>query len=299
MNGEFNRAKSFGEVLDHTFQLFKKHFSKLFLIYLIILGPVYLLQALVLLGSGTSLIRHTGPGSNPMERILSGLDTAAILDTGLILNSLLGLVVAILSPVAVAAVLFAVQSIKNNVAFTPVETIKKAFTRFWALLGSGLIIGLIAVGIGIVVILGIGIFGVMASMGEPLLAFISAVILFLGLGLGIALLFTRWGFYLAAVVFREGFPGLAESWRLTKGYMWRTLGLFIVIFLIIGIITTVIETVLVFILGGSVLYSILLDLTTIFTAVISATAYAVIYFDLKHRKDGDDLHEMIDEYQNT
>lgn len=295
MKDQFSRVKGFSEILDHTFQLCKSHFSTFFLIFLIILGPLFLLEALLLLASGTSFIRQVGSGSNWFEQILSGYDES--LNNSMGSDLLIGFAMLVLTPIAYAAVLFAVLQVKNNEKFTAGTVIKKAFSRFWPVLGSSVIIGAILIGIIIAAAFIIIIPGIISSFGDPLIGIILSGVSFLGIGLVVALLFTRFSYYLSTVVFEESFPGFAESWRLTKKHTWRIFGLFLIVILITTIVGVAIEGVFTFILGNSVLYVIIVDLIAILTSMITAAAYAVIYFDLKLRQDGDVLREMIDEYQ--
>ncbi|OZU89434.1 hypothetical protein CIL03_06910 [Virgibacillus indicus] len=297
MNDKFGRAKGFSEILDHTFQLLKSHFSTFFLIFLIILGPVFLLEALFLLASGTSFFRQVGSGSNWFEQIISGYDES--LNNSMGSDFFIGFAMLVLTPIGYAAVLFAVVQVRNDEKFTAGTVIKRAFSRFWPLLGSSVIIGAILIGLIIAVAFLIIIPGVITGLGDPLIGIILSIGLLLGIGLVVALLFTRWCFYLSTVVFEEGFPGFAESWRLTKKHTWRIFGLFLLIILITTIVGAAIEGVFTFILGNSVLYVIIVDLIAMLTSMITAVAYAVIYFDLKLRQDGDDLREMIDDYQKN
>jgi len=296
MNEQFSKAKQFSEILDHTFQLCKNYFSKFFLVYLILIGPIYLIEALFLLGSGVGFLRHVGNDMYWIDQFFDGYDVTNVF----FLNSFIGLATLFLTPIAVASILIALHKIKNKEEFTVGSAIKQAFSRFFPILGSNLILGLIVVGLFVGFVTALVVFGTIGGIFDhPLSAVLYTIVLIIGFFLGFALLFTRWGFYLATVVFKEGFPGLAQSWRLTKKNTWRVFGLFIVIFLITGIVGVAVEGVVEIILGNSVLYVIIVNLVNILISMINAVAYAVIYFDLKLRQDGDDLREMIDEYQNN
>ncbi len=63
-DSKFNRPKSFGEILDHTFRLSKTHFKDFFMVMLLFMGPVYLLQALIELSSGVNFIRDMTVSEN-------------------------------------------------------------------------------------------------------------------------------------------------------------------------------------------------------------------------------------------
>ncbi|GAB3802265.1 hypothetical protein [Virgibacillus kimchii] len=295
MKDQFSSQKRFSEILDHSFQLIKSNFSTFFLVFLILLGPLYLIEALLLLSSGVSFFREVGTGGNWFEDAMSGFDEGVGVSVGM--NSAISFLLAILGPVAVGSILFGINRIRNQETFTAGSLIKQAFTRFGPLVGSTLIVGIIFIAMIIPVFI---IFFVMAGLlfTEPVAALIGVFVMLFIIFIGFVLLFTRWGFFLAVVTFNEGFPGIPESWRLTKKHTWRVFGLFLVIFLITVIIAFAIDAIAALVLGNSVLYMIIINLTTILVSMINAVVYAVIYFDLKLRQDGDDLREMIDEYQN-
>lgn len=298
MNQQFSRTKKFSEILDHTFQLSKSYFSTFFLIFLFILGPVFLLEAILLLVSGTSFIRQMGTGSTWFEQIATGFDEDTFSRATEVADFSV-FATLVLIPLASASILIAVKKIKDGESFTAGSVIKQAGKRFGAVLGSSIIVGIIFFVVLIAVMVSIIIPSVAIGVNEPVSGIIFGLGLFLIFGLLIALWFTRWSFYMAAVLFREDFPGIGYSWRLTKKHTWRVFGLFLVIGLITSIISGAIDGVFVVILGNSVLYSMIANLVTILVYMISAVAYAVIYFDLKFRHDGDDLKEMIDDYQNN
>jgi len=296
MKGQFSRQKRFSEILDHTFQLLKGNFSTFFLVFLILLGPIYLIEALLLLNTGTSFFREVGSGGGWYEEIMSGFEEGVGVSIGM--NNMLGLLMAVLGPIAAASIIFGIDRTRKRESFTAGSLIKQAFSRFLPLAGSTFLMGIIFIVITIivfvVVLLPIGTMGIV----DPMMAIFMLLAMLFGIFLGLLLLFTRWGFFLAAVAFKEGFPGIPQSWSLTRKHTWRVFGLFLVIFLITGIIYAAVDLVFAMILGNSVLYMIIINLATILITMINAVAYAVIYFDLKLRKDGDDLKEMIDEYQN-
>lgn len=296
MDNQFKHKKRFSEILDHTFQLCRTYFSPFFMIFLFLLGPVIILEAIFLINSGNSLIRQTGVGTNWFEQIINGYDD--VLEAEMEGNSITSTLFSVLTLVGTAAILFAVQHIKNNEEFTPGSVIKKAFSRFGPIMGSSIILGIIAFIIIFITTFG-GIFGGV-TVGENSIAMgiVLGIFFFLVVFFGIAFLFTRWGFYMAIVTLKEGFPGFSQSWRLTKKNTWRVLGLFIIIFLITIIISTALSSLVGLVLGDSVINSVIVNIISLIMSMISSVAYAVVFFDLKLRQDGDDLQEMIDDYQN-
>lgn len=302
LNTKFNKPKSFGEILDHTFSLTKNRFSDFFLITLIFLGPVYLLNAIIQLLSGVSFFRELGTGNGWLEQIFSGfVETDATfenylgLDIGIIV---VGLITSILLPVAEAAILFAINHIRKNEAYTVGSVIKEAFSRFWPMLGSTILFGLITFGLIIVPAIFIGFAGVFGAIANPIFAIIFVIILFLCFAVGIGYLLTRWSFYFGSVVLDKESPGFTRSWRLTKKRTWILMGLYIIFYLIISSISTAVELSIGIFLGNSVLLSLIVNTVTIFTTMFFCVGYGVMYLDLKTRHDADDLKEMIEEYKS-
>jgi hypothetical protein len=305
VNAKFSKPKGFGEILDHTFRLSKNRFKDFFLIFLILLGPVYLLQALIELAAGVSFFRTVGTGETWFDGIVNSfsgeftdeggpeVNLAAELGTGLI-----GLISIILAPIAQAAILFALNHMRKNEEFTVKLVIKEAFSRFWPIIGSSLLFGVIVFGIVFVPIFTIGFAGVFgAALLEPGVGIVVAgVVLLLAFAVAVAYFLTRWSFYFGAAAIENDAPGLGRSWRLTKKRGWILLLLFIVFGLIVGIVSSAFELTFGLVLGNSVLYGMIVNVVSLFTSMLFAVGFGVMFLDLKTRHDADDLNEMIDDY---
>lgn len=297
MESKIDSPKGFGQILDLTFIISKKKFSELILIMLIFLGPIYVLQAVMELASGVSFFREMETGGTWFENILGSFDeTSTDADATLAVSGLLSLLFA---PIAGAAIMFAVNHMRKGEEYTVGSVIKEAFSRFWPMLGSNILFGLIAVGLFFIPMIIVFFVGIMGAVMSPFAGIALAVVLFLGFAFGLGLLLTRWSFYFGSVVFKEGTPGLSRSWELTKGRLWATFGLYVIFTLIITCISMALEFSFGLILGNSVLLSIIVNAGTLFTSVIFTVGYAVMYFDLKARQDADDLKEMIGDYHTT
>ncbi|WP_456273161.1 hypothetical protein [Bacillus sp. AK031] len=314
MNSELNKPKGFGQILDQTFRLSKNKFMDFFLVFLILLGPIYLLQALFELMAGTSFFREVGPGNTWFEQILTSFEgtaetepmNAGSIGAG-IASGLLGIVSTVFSLVASAAVLFGVNHIRKGEDFTVGQIIKQGFSRFWPLVGSSIVFGLILFGIIVVPLFIFGISGVFVAgfsglmTGESLAGSIVTILIMLlvllAAAVGIGYLVTRWSFYLGVVAIDKDAPGIGTSWNLTKGRGWLAFGVYLVLLLLTGVITTAFEFVLGATLGLSVLFTLILNLVTIATSVFTSVGFAVMFFDLKARNDAEDLQEMIEEYK--
>ncbi|MCH6266359.1 hypothetical protein [Neobacillus citreus] len=303
MDSKFSKPKGFGEILDHTFSLSKNRFKDFFMIFLLLLGPVYLLQAIILLISGTSFFREVKGGGDWFEQFMTSFENQGTFDAGSfgadIGMAVIGLITVILGPITEAAILFAVNHIRKNEEFTVGSVIKQALSRFWPMLGSSILFGLLAFGIMLVPILIIAFSGVIGSMANPVLGILLAIGLFLIFAPIIAYFLTRWSFYFGSVVLDRQSPGFGRSWRLTKKRTWPLMGLYIIFYLIITIISFSVEGTIGLALGNSVLFTIISNLVTLVTTMIFSVGYAVMYLDLKVRHDADDLKEMIEDYDRT
>jgi hypothetical protein len=305
MNTQYNKPKGFGEILDHTFRISKSHFSKFFLILLIILGPIYLLQAIADFISGTNFFREVGEGGAWYEQITSSFDGTAEADyaeftpTSLIADLIflfVGFISIFIAPVGGAAILIGVDRLRKKEDFTVGSALKQAFSRYWPILGSSLLFGVIVFGMIIGPIFITGFVSVFGSVANPFFGILMGILLFLGFAVGIGYFLTRWSFFFASVVLEKDSPGLSRSWRLTRNRGWACMGIYFVFILIITSVSFAIELSFGLLLGNSVLLMIIGDIVSLFTTVILSVGFAVMYFDLKIRNDADDLEEMMDEY---
>ena len=304
MDVKFNKPKGFGEILDHTFSLSKNRFKEFFMILIIFLGPVYFLEAIFQIAAGTSFFRQVGTGNNWFEKNLSSfVDTGAIdssslgVDISLIVVTLFS---ALLFPVAEAAILFAINHIRKEEEFSVGSVIKQAFSRFWPMLGSNILFGIITFAIIIIPILIVVFsFAVLASSENTIVLILLGILLFFAGAIGIGLLLTRWSFFFGSVVLDKTSPGFTRSWRLSKNRTWASMGLYIVFYIIVSIVSVAVQMVFAALLGTSVLYTMISNLASLFTTMIFSVGYAVMYLDLKTRHDADDLKDLIEDYKTN
>ncbi|MEO2076169.1 MAG: hypothetical protein ABGX20_12440 [Bacillus sp. (in: firmicutes)] len=300
MDTKFSKPKGFGEILDHTFTLSKSHFKDFFRILLFMMGPLYLLQAIIQLVSGTSFFREVGTGNVWYEQMLSSFEESGTFDSSTLGADigvvLVGLFSLILGPVAEAAILLAIDHVRRKEEYTVGSVIKQAFSRFWPMIGSSFLFGLIVFAIILIPILLITLTVVIGIDIHPVLAILGAILLFLGFAVVVGLLLTRWSFYFGSVVLDKESPGMGRSWRLTRKRTWVLVGLYLVFYLIISSISFAVQMTFGIFLGNSVLLSIISNIATLFTTMIFSVGYGVMYLDLKLRNDADDLRDMIDNY---
>lgn len=298
MNHSFEKPKRFGEILDLTFQITKRHFSSLFVILLLFMGPVFLVQALSQVIGGRAFFRNVSSGGNWIDQLINTYDQPVITTT--VAEDIGTFIVVLLSilfyPVAYAAVILLVRKVKDGEEYTTKELIKQAFTRFWPLFWSTLLVTIMIIAIIFFPLMLVILIGVTAAFASPILSIVLLILLVIGGIIGFGLLFTRWSFYLPATLFQRVAPGLTASWQLTKGRTWKVFLIYVVLILITLVFNFGIDL-FATLLGTSVLYGIIMNMVTLITTIITTVGYAVVYFDAINRNTAGDLKGMIDAYQ--
>lgn len=298
---EIKKPMGLGEILDQTFQLVKKHFVPFSIVLLILTGPYYLFGLLASFLGGTAIFQQSFTSSgNIVKDIINRFSGQGVglpsfhLNAGMITFAVIsGILSIILIPMAKASLIIATGQLQENEQLNIKKIIKRAFSRFWPLLGSTMVFGLCITGILVVAFL----FLFLIPAVPPLGIFII-IILFIAIMLFLIYLSIRWNFYFPAVIFDKVAPGLGKSWQLTKGNFWRLVGVLIVLYLITSIISNVINLFITMILGASILSSFISDLVKIFSDMIAYVGIAVVYFDLCIRNESKDLLDLIENYED-
>ncbi len=309
---------TFSEILDVTFRIIKEHSSKLFLLMLIFMGPVYVLQMLAMIAGGVSLLpepnRVTGIASL-LQSLAQGSEQVGIAEPGiayLLLFTAAFLLLAFFSlPMAYATTIILTDQIRKQEEIPLSAIVRRALSRFWPLLGGSIVYGLLMIalyfGMALIIIVywsisvGLGMLGGLAA--APAAGLLTHVIVVVLLALGSFLAFVylsiRWSFFFAASVFEKVSPGLGKSWRLTRGNFWRLIGVYLVITILNLIILMVLQSAVNLFLGGSILAFLLNGLVSMVIMIMPTIAYAVIYFDLRLRNEATDLKGMIESYNSS
>lgn len=187
----------------------------------------------------------------------------------------------------------------------------------------GKLIGLIALLIAavfvvwlVVAVLAFVVISVSFSGGEPqsgagvaavVFGMLAAIFVPLLVGLFFAI---RWYLVIPAMIVENLgiFAALRRSWRLTRGYFWRTLGIVLLFGLILGIVAAIITSPLGFIsgfivasagteaqlLGSMLIVNLFINaVSTLITFIVTNMALLIsifFYFDYRFRKEGLSLH---------
>ncbi|MBD0383656.1 hypothetical protein [Paenibacillus sedimenti] len=311
------RPMGIGRILDRSFQLYRKHFVKLTLVMLILYGPFYLLQHLLLYqeaaNTTVSILDQIRTGASWQEILQSGsaFRSAAsgvdVWKTLLFTLVLLPLFLLGLMPASVASV---VHLVKANLLGEEIpgatQMLKKSFRRFWPLAGStvldllimvGMYIGfaLIVIVLVMIFVFGAGISNAVGGGAGGLAVF--GIIFFIVLGLAVIVtwsyFFIRWVYYLPFVALGEDSIGLGHSWRLTRKNFWRLFLMYVVLTLILYLFLVVIELIIAAVFGMGLGGQLLTSLVSILVSPLWLLPYAISFFDLKVRNEGLGLDSLI------
>lgn len=302
------RPLGFGTLLGAPFQAMRRNPKATFGSALLVQGVTVVVSVLVI-GAVTlfAVSRITSAAPDDRDAITAGSVLAIILAALIpIAISLIGSVM--VQGVVVAEVARATLGEKLRLG----QVWRAAAPRLWALVGWTLLASLAAL---VAVALIAGIVWLIIATSTDLI----------GLGIGIAVvgalglivLFAWLGTKLAivpSIIVLERAPisrAVARSWRLTRGYFWRTFGVLALISIILSVASQVVTTPISLVMGiggtlidptGSVegaalgtfvVTYILLILVSLVvsavTSVVTAAAVSLIYIDLRMRTEGLDL----------
>jgi len=300
------RPLQFGEILDGSFQTIRRNAAAMF-------GSALIVQAIgaVLIGAVTvGMVQMTSSLEtvNSEEEFLEAMGPVfAVMAGALGISVLIGFLGSVLQGVLVVPVARSV--LNRRTGFKQMWML--AGRRVWPLLGVAALLtvgGLLAVAAvaGIVVLL-------FTAMGP------AALLVVLPVGLGSIVLFVWIGLKLmlapaAIVVERTGvYDGLLRSWQLTRNNWWRIFGITLVVAIMVGIIAQIVqipaslaataiggvvsphpdqETVASTMVVTTVISSAIGALVGSVTFAFQASVLALLYMDLRMRRDGLDVELM-------
>lgn len=185
-------------------------------------------------------------------------------------------------------------------------------SKLWQFLITLILMGLIGLGvsIGFIILIAVfaGLFTGLAASGNTsaiLLTTLISILAAIASLIGIFWLLTRFFVVEAPLAIEENIDAtstISRSWELTKGYVWRTLGISLVAFLItlpiqiaVQVVSSIIQLVFTALLEqnspvfGFIFFVIILCLSLLSGAVVLPfwqAIKAVIYYDLRTRREG-------------
>ncbi|SDC06762.1 hypothetical protein SAMN05421734_10459 [Pelagirhabdus alkalitolerans] len=276
----FERPKKFGEIIDLTFYIVKKHFGSLLKLLFILFSPILLIQIVTQFISGRPFFTSGTENNAINEQLLNMIENnGEFFLPGEFFSSLaINLLEVFIYPLAIASVLIMVKQIMDNETYDISMIIKNAFKRFWPLVGTYLLLGVLAFLFLIAPLIIFSISITIALVSETVYPIILSIILMVVALVLIGLLFARWGLSLAVVTFHKVAPGLGESFRITQKRSWLLFWLFLTLLILTGIIRLAADFLIV-VIGFSILYSIISFGFLILSYAVFMVGYAVIYFD--------------------
>src|SRR4029077_655192 len=276
------RPMPLSELLDELFRLYRRHFSLIVGVALLVALPglvwslatgVYRLNstsyANLFTATGTSTVAFN---SQEFSNLLGTLSLGA-------LGAL------ILLPFTLGAVYRAVTDVALGRPATIGGVLRETLARYWPLLG---LVGLFFV------------FALVWAVAE-LIGFVLLILPGLAVFCAAVYFLVRWSLTVAAMMAEDIGPirGLGRSWNLVKGQWWRTFG----ILLVVAILQTVISYALFILFGliaavfstGDFQAALVQVGSTLLSALVSpitTIAVVLLYFDLRVRKEGVDLDQL-------
>lgn len=267
------RPLDIGDVLDETFRIYRRRFVPIITTMAVVVVPSSLLSLVLILLTGIS-----GPN---FERAIERGDYAGLIVGGGVFF-VLGIFTAVLSLAAVGAVTLIASGGVLGQQVSVGEAYRHAFSRFWSMLGAGLLTSLT---LSVLILTCIGI---------PFAFYI---------GLGWAL-----SFPLIVLERRGPIEAMKRSWDLVRGHRWRQLVVWLLMFLIFYLLISIPTGLFAFVAGilaaifstntgalllvqtGNVLFSAIAQ--TLFGGILYITA-TLLYYDLRIRKEAFDLEQRV------
>lgn len=313
-----------GELLDRSFQLYRKYFLKAFMIVLLFIGPIYLIQNLLFFDysevtdfnfSLTWDAAFTGAELNPGNEVTSGWQ---------ILFSLvvLPLYLIFVFPIALSANLHLVRAASQGEQPSIGELLKRSLSPFWKNSGYSVLYGLILIGIYFALVLAVlltvfilmfvlSIIGMgmlqwtASSQALDILMVVVLLLLYVALVAAIVTCFLffviRLGFYLPVLALNKESGPFGKSWRLTKHSFWRIYATLIVLTAIYGVFSLGIYLLIFYLFEASLVGQLVSVLLSLLILPLYTITYGVVFHDLLFRSRGSDLEVRIDtaigEYQ--
>jgi hypothetical protein len=273
------------ELLDELFRVYRRHFSLIVGVALIVALPG-LVWSLV---TGTYKVTTSSysqlfpiPGTNaPATPNLNSQETSNLL-IALGLGGLGGL---ILLPISVGAVFRAATDVLLGRPATIASVLRETLARYLPLFGLILLSVVIAVGWFIAFFIGL-----------VLLVLPGLAVVGFGIYLGV-----RWSLSVAALMAEDIGPvkAMSRSWNLVSGQWWRTFGVLLVVAIMQFIIGLALGFLFGIIAGVATSGDLQLAVASVGSALLSAVispivtiAVTLLYFDLRVRKEGLDLDQL-------
>jgi membrane-anchored glycerophosphoryl diester phosphodiesterase (GDPDase) len=302
------RPLAFGTILSASFQVLRRNPRPMFGFALLLTGVASLLMIIVVVAvTFFSVLRVQSATENDTPTIVAGVIAVSVLTV--VVTALLSVIVsAILQGIVVLEVARGTlgEKLKLRGLWNAARGRIGALIG-WALLVTGMVIlGLVVLGTVIGVMIAVG--GSAGVIGGVLLGFFGiAGAVVLGFWLATRLSFVPSVLVLERLPLRDA---IRRSWSLSIGYFWKTLGIQLLVNAILQVVSNIISfplQIVVALMGqivtpngeltagfvpALIVYCATIVVTLVFgaiAAVIQSATVALIYIDIRMRKEGLDL----------
>jgi hypothetical protein len=317
------RPLGIGDILDAMFRLYRSNFLTFVGVAALAQMPLLILQLALQVGLGGRFTADLLSLTQELTFFNPGRDSLADLPLGsvplfIIVSLLLGLVqFAVVQQLVSGALTNAIARSYLGQPTSVLGAYQLGVGRIGALIGAGLLVSLFGL-LVFMIFFGIYIGAIVlivsvAGAGESSFAVAGAVLgiiavfglLILAL-IAVLFLWLRFLFITQAIVVEQkgALAAIARSWRLIRGSFWRTLGIYLLLSILVQIIVAVpvgtASFAINFALGDpsdpldnfalrQSLTAIISYAAQILVLPLQLTAFTVLYYDLRVRKEGYDL----------
>lgn len=316
-----------GELLDRAIRLYRSHFSSFVLTAALLLVPFSILSLLltggVMLSYFDFVANLSVPTNTPPEQLFGSIfePTIALVGSSLLVV-LVGLVINAL--VVLALTRQSIEALHGRPAGIG-DALRTALRRFWPYVGMqivqmlaffGITLLVLVAGLVIFAVVGLAIGGLALLFGgdsgdspATVLAMVGVfgmmmclyVIALVSIAAPYVYVSARWFVATPGLVAQQwgAVDSLRESWRLTKGFVWRCIG-YSLLLAIFGMVITATPVymlqwlLMVFLPPSALIYGAAFS-TAVAAALgilwqpLSAIALVLLYYDLRVRREGYDL----------
>jgi hypothetical protein len=291
------RPRSIGELLDGAFTLYRRNFLLLVAIAAVVQVPYAVLELVVY------KLTDIGGRLNQLQTLSNNIGNQGTLtpeQTSQLTGDLgaffayLGIVFLaqflIVYPLSLAATTSAVSSRYLDQPATVKGAYRAALNVWRSLIAMVLLLVLVVGGVGVIAV------GLAILVGSSALVFVAfAVVMIVAV---VVLVRTTVAAQAIVIEKASGRRGLDRSWKLTRGFSWRILGIIVILAILQGIVGSVFSLPLLAVASSApidvrqIVSQAVSAISAIFVAPVSLVTLTLLYYDLRIRREGFDI-EML------
>jgi hypothetical protein len=282
----YNLTLSVTAILDDAFQLIRQRFGLLFGISALIIVPITLLSAFLSRGAMSDYTKHVSKLKDLTDRVQQGLSVSdarmsdavvAVAKDGVKLLAIVGTLSVLQYGLLGCALTVAVCDGFVQRQTSLARSYRAVAHRLWPLLGSLVVmIGLLLA----VVALPAGLAAAAGAAGLAIVLLLAS--LFVGVFLAV-----RLSLVMQVVVLEgRGVGSLKRSYRLTRGYFWKTFGLLGLTSVMVALMVNLTDTIVLHFSGNNQAINTLVNLLiSTATTPLVLCAQTLLFLNLKMKKE--------------